>query len=256
MLTLDLGNSLAKVRVWRLEPSGPQCRERVDFEGGSLERELEGWLAGRSIERAVLSSVAAPERTERVRALLRERCGEFFDEPAHGLRNLCRSPERVGLDRLYAARGALAELARSCLVVDAGTALTVDALRVDARASAGDFLGGAIAPGPALLARALAEGTARLPRITPATGVPALGRDTEEALASGVAVGFRGAARELVERIAAEAGLGEAPVCLTGGARSFLLEPSAFTARELFVRSELVHRGLIEAALDLVRGRA
>jgi type III pantothenate kinase len=253
VLTVDLGNSRAKVRLWALGPRAPDCRERADFEGTDLERELGSWLAARRVEQAVLSSVAGSERTERVRALLRAQSGELIDAPPPGLRNLCRSPERVGRDRLYAARGALAELARSCLVVDAGTALTVDALRVEA--GEGSFLGGAIAPGPALLARALADGTARLPRVEPAAGARALGRDTEEALASGIAVGFRGAARELVERIAAEAALGAAPVCLTGGARAFLLEPEPFTERVLDEQPDLVHRGLIEAALDLLRDR-
>jgi len=164
-------------------------------------------------------------------------------EPAlePGLAILCREPASVGRDRLFAARAAL-DLCGDSIVVSAGTALTVDAVRSDAT-----FLGGAIAPGPALLARALAEGTARLPTIDPRPNRPALGRDTKEALEAGVGVGFRGAARELVERVGEESGLARAPVVLTGGARAFLLDPSAFEGRPLVVEADLVHLGLLRA---------
>ncbi len=249
MLTVDLGNSRAKVRVWRLQAGEPPlCLEAADF---ADEADLSGWLERRSPAVAALSSVAPAERTARVRALLAARAGELHDGPSSGLVVRCRAPERVGRDRLYAARGALAELARSCLVVDAGTALTVDAVRLSS--GGGEFLGGAIAPGPELLARALEEGTANLPRVRPRPGASALGRDTEEALLAGIALGFRGAAAALVEEVAREAGLEDAPAVLTGGARAFLLEPRPFTARALHVRPDLVHRGLIEAVLDSSR---
>jgi type III pantothenate kinase len=128
------------------------------------------------------------------------------------------------------------------IVVGAGTALTVDAVRSDAT-----FLGGAIAPGPALLARALAQGTARLPRIEPAPNPEALGRDTASALLAGVGIGFRGAANELAERVSKESGLERAPIVLTGGSRGFLLDPPAFAGRPLRVEPDLVHLGLLSA---------
>ena len=109
------------------------------------------------------------------------------------------------------------------------------------------FRGGAIAAGPALLARALAEHAARLPRIEPRPGAGALGRDTQRALEAGASVGFRGAARELVEGVARESGLTDAPVYLTGGARVFLLEPRPFVERRLEVVPDLVHLGLLAA---------
>jgi type III pantothenate kinase len=162
--------------------------------------------------------------------------------PDPGLSVACREPESVGRDRLFAARGALEACGESAIVVDAGTALTVDAVRAD-----GTFLGGAIAPGPTLLAQAVSAGTARLPRIEPRPGAPALGDDTQAALRSGVLHGFRGAARELADRVAEESGLAGAPVVLTGGARRYLLDPSVFAARRLIEEADLVHHGLIVA---------
>jgi type III pantothenate kinase len=113
------------------------------------------------------------------------------------------------------------------------------------------FLGGAIAPGPALLARALAEGTARLPLVQPDPGAAALGRDTEAAVRAGVSIGFRGAARELALRVAREAGLGEAPLVVTGGARAFLLGEPLVAGRASIEVEDLVHVGLLVAALEL-----
>lgn len=246
MLTVDLGNSRLKAQHWRRIGGAFECAARWEQESAELEA-FEDWLERERPALAVLASVSAAARTERVGALLSARCGRLFVAPDSGLVNRCREPERVGADRLYAAAGAVALCVRSCVVVDAGTALTVDAVLVsdDERA----FLGGAIAPGPRLLASALTAGTARLPAVEPRAGARALGTVTEDAIQAGVVVGFRGAAERLVEEVAAEAGLGAAPVVLTGGASEFLLEPRPFTARPLEVVPELVHRGLLVALL-------
>jgi type III pantothenate kinase len=163
--------------------------------------------------------------------------------PDPGLTIACREPAQVGRDRLFGARAAIEIAGGDALVVAVGTALTVDAVRADRT-----FLGGAIAPGPELLARALATGTARLPLVEPRAGALALGVDTEGALRAGIAVGLRGAARELVERLIAEAGLPKATVVVTGGARAFVLDPPAFPGRNVLVEADLVHRGLLLAA--------
>lgn len=65
---------------------------------------------------------------------------------------------------------------------------------------------------------------------------------------SGVAIGFAGAARELVQRIGTESGLAAAPLVLTGGARAFLEQPALFGERSLRVEPDLVHLGLLAAA--------
>lgn len=249
MLTVDLGNSRLKASRWRR--NGAAFGRVSAFEGGDDELgAFERWLGTERPALAGLSSVAGRERTERVRGLLASGCERVLIAPPSGLENRCREPERVGLDRLYAAAGAGALFARSCLVVDAGTALTVDVLRVEG--ASGAFLGGAIAPGPRLSAAALAGGTARLPLVEPRPGAPALGRVTEDALQAGIVVGFRGAAACLVEELAEESGLPDAPVVLTGGAREFLLRPRAFTTRHLEVVPELVERGLLAALIRAV----
>lgn len=252
LLTVDLGNSRLKACCWAPSGGGFECVERWDANALDLAG-FEGWLKGRPATVAAFSSVGSAESTARVGAMVAARAARFFLEPDSGLTNRCREPERVGSDRLHAAAGAAALFGRSAIVVDAGTALTVDALLV--QGSARVFLGGAIAPGPALAAAALAGGTAHLPRIEPRPGARALGTITEEALQGGVVVGFRGAAAELVEELAKEAELADSPVVLTGGAREFLLVPCPFTARELHVVPDLVQRGLLAALVGALEPR-
>ena len=112
---------------------------------------------------------------------------------------------------------------------------------------AGTFLGGAIAPGPRALAAGLSALAARLPRLaleSEAGPPPALGRTTVEAMRSGVLVGFRGAARELVRSIAREAQLERAPLLVTGGAAGLLVADGGLAAQRV---DDLVHRGLLSA---------
>lgn len=124
-------------------------------------------------------------------------------------------PEQVGADRLAAALAAdrLRAPERSAIVVDSGTAITVNA--IDA---AGCFQGGAILPGVALSMKALADGTDRLPQLSDPWRFPrdAVGRNTEEAMRSGISWGTVGAVSYLVTRMAQ--GLGtDCDFFITGG---------------------------------------
>jgi type III pantothenate kinase len=126
-------------------------------------------------------------------------------------------PQRVGIDRLLGAFAAnrLRHAERGAIVVDLGTAITVDL--VDPQ---GSFAGGAILPGLALSAQALAEHTDALPAVTLdcSKQIPAvLGKSTVNAIQAGLFWGAVGAIRELASNLAA--GLPVPPdVYLTGGA--------------------------------------
>jgi len=126
---------------------------------------------------------------------------------------LVREPERVGVDRLLCACGARELVGAPCVVVSAGTAITVDLVDGEGR-----FAGGAIAPGFSLSLRALHEGTACLPQVTPAAPLQPAGGDTTEAMRSGVYHFCRAGVRALVQ--AYGRGLksrGAPPVVVTGG---------------------------------------
>ena len=262
-LTVDLGNTRCKLRGWSEPPAQaawPALAAAASCPlDGALGRAVEAFA--RALERSsggplaiALSSVASAEATATVRRALAAACGQAEPEPAieieieigAGLAIAAEPPEAVGRDRLFAARAAC-ELCGDAIVVDLGTALTVDAVRW--RDGAAWFEGGAIAAGPAVLARALSSSGARLCAFEPVPGAPALGRSTVAALQAGVAHGVRGALRELVGALGRELGLERAPVLVTGGARSFLTTPAL--PEELRGRAriepELVHLGLWSA---------
>ncbi len=132
-------------------------------------------------------------------------------------------PDRVGIDRLLAAFAAnrLRDPDRAAIIVDLGTAITVDL--VD---ETGAFCGGAILPGIATSARALAEHTDALPRVAmdQLEEPPAVvGKSTIPAIESGLYWGAIGAVRELISQMSAR--LNARPdVFLTGGASAKVSE--------------------------------
>ena len=125
-------------------------------------------------------------------------------------------PDRVGLDRLAAAVAAsvIRDPKKPAIVIDAGSAITVDLVTAE-----GAFAGGVILPGFKLSAEALASGTDRLPLalLEPsAEPPPVLGKDTQAAIKSGLFWGAVGAVREIVTRLSAD--LADEPhVFVTGG---------------------------------------
>ena len=113
-------------------------------------------------------------------------------------------PQHVGADRLLAAVAVnhLRAANRPAIVVDAGTAITVDLVSAD-----GAFEGGVILPGFRLTAQSLAEGTDLLPHVDhdpAADPPPVVGKSTAAAIRSGLFWGQVGAVRELTQRIAGE----------------------------------------------------
>ena len=130
-----------------------------------------------------------------------------------GLRIDYDEPARIGIDRLAAAAAAhrATPTGRATVVVDAGTALTVDAITAE-----GTFLGGAIAPGLRLGLNALSAGTSFLPQVELAATTPLLGKNTPDGLRSGALHGSVALVEGLCTRMAASL---DSPVAvfLTGG---------------------------------------
>lgn len=130
-------------------------------------------------------------------------------------------PERVGMDRLAAAVAAnrLRGPNQPAIVVDAGSAITVDAV-----SRSGSFLGGAILPGLMMSAEALAADTDLLP-LVPASyhdNPPAvLGRSTEAAMRSGLYWGTVGAVKEVVLRLVSQIS-DDALLIVSGGTAELL----------------------------------
>lgn len=152
------------------------------------------------------------------------------------------APERVGADRLLGAWTARELFGAPVIVVDVGTATTIDV--VD---GAGDFVGGAILPGPALAIRSLGSDTALLPTVAPQLPERAIGRDTVEAIQSGVVLGHLVAIEGLLALVIAELdGPSRPAVVLTGGGS---------TALGSIDGVDIVDADLLLRGLDMLAGR-
>lgn len=166
-----------------------------------------------------------------------------------GLKIKYRNPAEVGADRIANAIAAVhLHPGRDLLVVDFGTATTVEAIT-----ATGDYLGGALLPGLGLAAETLASQTAKLPRVEIARPEHALGRSSVESVQSGLFHGHVGAVRHLSALVAAEAFAGRRPQIIgTGGFARMFAGESLFDE----IIPELVLHGLKHAhALNHANGQ-
>ena len=230
LTVLSLGNSRLAVGTFRAGQLLPVRRVANEQSGEWVAAIAEAWqeIAGRENATILAASVnpaldAALERAVDEAANRRLLwVGRDIEPP---IKVLTDPPENTGIDRVLNIAAAHEQMGGACVVVDAGTAITVDCCN-----DAGDFVGGAIAPGARLQLDALHEHTAKLPAVaTFAAPSEPFGRSTEQAMLHGVYHGIRGMVKELVENYATE--LGRWPdLIATGG-----------DAATLFTDWELVH---------------
>jgi type III pantothenate kinase len=126
------------------------------------------------------------------------------------------NPLEVGADRLVNAVAAYERFKGACVVVDFGTGINFDAV-----SEAGEYLGGAIAPGLEISLTALVERAARIGRIELEEPETAIGRSSRAAIQSGVVFGFAGLIDGVVRRIEDE--MGEVQLLATGGLASTIV---------------------------------
>ncbi|HTY88755.1 MAG TPA: type III pantothenate kinase [Candidatus Acidoferrum sp.] len=164
---------------------------------------------------AALCSVV-PRATPRVRQALRRlwqlRPFELNWKTLRGVGIDYPHPETIGEDRLANAVAARHRFGVPVVVVDFGTAVTLDV--VDRR---GKYVGGIIAPGLAAMTEYLHEKTALLPRIKIHEIKTSIGRSTEEAMVVGAVHGYRGLVRELIAELKRALKTRQLPVVATGG---------------------------------------
>lgn len=155
-----------------------------------------------------------------------------------GVRSGYAEPAQLGTDRWAGLIAAWHAHRCACVVVNAGTTMTVDALSTD-----GVFLGGLIVPGLDLMRRSLASGTAQLPL---ASGQFHYFPDnTADAIMSGAINALAGAI-ERVHRYMRETGQGDPLVIMSGGA-------AAQIRPQLNVRAELVDNLVLDGLLVIAR---
>ncbi len=238
-LLLDMGNTRLK---WALQCSSPEWLARGAMEWQETDAAhglTEAWMDLPRPVAVFAASVVDSEREAVVAAVVEQLYGDapiWLRTPATacGVRNAYAEPHRLGVDRFLAMVAAKAEGLAPCVVVSAGTALTLDALAAD-----GQHLGGLIAPGARLMQQSLLGATARV-RPEQVGQILDLADNTADAVTSGC----WHALAALVERFAARTAprLGASPrLILDGGDAGQLLSLLSLPAQ---MGSDGVLRGL------------
>lgn len=237
-LELDVGNSALK---WRL------MSESVRLQGGRVASSpaalglLLNELSLENLTDIKVASVGSVERDEPLMHMLaasgvpvKLAVSQAF---CRGVRNSYVDTSRMGVDRWLAMVAAFGVCGSACVVVDAGTALTIDI--VD---GGGMHQGGYIIPGVAMSARALAEHTGRVRFDGADKQSLAPGKDTESCVHHGKWLAQYGAVQAAITL--AEAAQGPSEVFVTGGDAQGLMVVAGEYARHWRYCEELVLDGL------------
>lgn len=242
LLVVDSGNTRIK---WGLHGGGCWLAQGVMAQKNRMALQQVWQDLPALPDRIVVANVAGEVTRQDLLALF----SRWNSEPewvmaaAHqcGVRNAYAEPGKLGIDRWAALIAAWQRCQKACLVVNMGTALTVDSL------SDGQFLGGIILPGADLLQKALTGNTASL--VYDQGKFCDFPDNTDDAIFSGTVHALAGATGRMYDRLAAVSG--QVPDCVvTGGAVSFLLPHLNFSVG---VVENLVLEGLVLIALETDR---
>jgi type III pantothenate kinase len=221
LLAVDVGNTQTVLGLFE----GERLVEdwRIATEGERTGDELAA-LLGRLLELADLGfgDVTGLVLASSVPALIRsyeELAVTYLEAPLlvlgpgvkTGIPILYDDPREVGPDRIANAVAARERYGAPAIVVDFGTSTNFDAV-----SSAGEFVGGVLAPGIETSMEALFLRAARLTKVDFAAPQTVIGKTTASALQSGLVYGFAGQVDGIVERMRGELG-DTAPVIATGG---------------------------------------
>ena len=256
VLAIQVGNTRTKLAVFRDADPDEVVFLAKDDTAGAVEAALRLYESiGAEVDASVLVASVNPAASAKLVSALRDQLAcEIYsipDDMPVPIGTCLEAGARPGVDRLLNAAAAWHRLRQACIVIDAGTCVTIDF--VDGE---GVFHGGAIAPGLRMQLKALHAHTASLPEIDfagPGFEVPEgtpWGANTREAMLRGVYHGVRGLAWRLIEKYAESYG-GFPLVVATGG-----------DATALFGEDELVNqivpdlclRGMAAAARSALGG--
>jgi len=189
-----------------------------------------------SFECAVVCSVV-PQTLKIIEPLLKSKfssvkiVGRDIKVP---IKNCYQKPRQVGQDRLVSAYAARELFGLPALVIDLGTAITMDVI-----SGQGHYLGGVIIPGLTLSARTLFERTALLPKVKIRRPGSVIGRDTESSILSGLFYGYGEMLTGMIKLLKKKV-KGKARVVLTGGyadlMRKYISAPGAKVEEHLVIK--------------------
>lgn len=248
---MDVGNSRIKWGVLedgQIRRTGHISRERIRDNG----LQVITTKIPRRVDEVFVSNVAGTSFATRLSGVvgMHCECDVRFARTARsgwGVTNSYTQPRRMGVDRWVAMIGAFAELQSACLVIDIGTAMTIDAIDDE-----GQHLGGQIVAGVATMANALATAASDIPEVKPAPGrgqadLAMFAHNTAAAVREGAQNAVAGAVDRAMQTLQANAY--KPVVVLTGGDASRILNALCETPLH---RPHLVLQGLAHM-LDTAR---
>jgi type III pantothenate kinase len=221
ILVIDVGNTHTVIGVYKEEKLLFHWRistniEKTEDEYGILIKGLldNSKLSFADIKGIVISCVVPP-----IIWILKKMSVDYFKVSPiivgpgikTGIYIKTDNPKEVGADRIVNSIAAYKLYGGPVIIVDFGTATTFCAVNKD-----GVYLGGAIAPGIEISAKALAEKTAKLPKIEIIKPKHSIGSNTITAMESGIFFGYLGLTNELIKRFKRELGK-DSLVVATGG---------------------------------------
>ena len=217
ILEIDVGNTRIK---WRALQNGAICDR-----GALPNEEIEKWLGVMGQQkvpdkirlccvanRDIVKKLA--EQVSRWGCLLQE---AKTSHDAAGVRCGYDDPGTLGVDRWLAVVAAFSEFGRPCVVVDAGSAVTVDLVDGD-----GQHLGGYIVPGLGMMRQSLFEGTSQVKVADFAAVSVGPGCSTKQAVANGSLLMIKGMVESAAELLKSE--IGPAQIVITGGDGDYLMK--------------------------------
>ncbi len=209
-LLLDIGNSSVKAGLYAGPKQVQTFRMATDPTASvvTYRHSLRHHLDGTTPTRVGISSVV-PVLTQKIADAVRQEMMVLPEVLHTGLKlpfaMHYQTPKTLGIDRMAGAAGGFSRFGtgvdgqpRPVVVVDAGTAVNYEVIDTTPA-----YLGGAIAPGLDLLINSLSRGTAQLPKISRIHTRRAIGRNTREALQSGLILGYLGGVRDMLNRLCA-----------------------------------------------------
>ncbi len=220
LVAIDAGNTHTVVGLYEGDKLLDHWRISTNAERTSDEHALvlTQFLAQHGLAFAQVKGLVVSSTVPRLTEVLRELAERYLAFPAvvlepgtrSGMPILYDNPKEVGADRIANAVAAFDLHGGPTIVVDFGTATTVDAT-----SARGEYLGGAILPGIEISLDALFERAAALSRVTVVEPRRVIGKSTVESIQSGVFYGFGAAVDGLCRRF--EEDLGPCTVVSTGG---------------------------------------
>lgn len=222
LLVIDIGNTNIKMALfeddaivgsWRFENNTKSTADEYGLKILGIMREQN--LDPKSVTGIIFSSVVP-----RLNYTIEHMCTHYFNIKPKivgsgiktGINIKCDSPKEVGADRITDCYAALKLYGAPAIVIDFGTATTVNAIN-----DRGEFLGGAICPGIKTSQDALTSAAAKLPPVELLIPKSVIGRDTDTNIQSGFSFGFIGMVEYLVKKIRQESGMQGAKCIATGG---------------------------------------